>query len=55
MDIGTIKNLLVWVEKKHLKPVRVNDCLLTENEVKQLIYILQQALTKCASINSQNR
>ena len=43
MDIGKVQNLLVWVNKNHEKPVRVNDCLLTKQEANQLIELLKQA------------
>ena len=44
MDMGTIKNLLVWVEKKHSKPVRINDTLLDINQSKELILFLKKAI-----------
>ena len=44
MDIGTIKNLLVWVEKKHSKPVRINDTLLDTDQARELVSILKKAI-----------
>ena len=44
MDIGTIKNLLVWVEKKHPRPVRINDTLLDTNQARELVSILKKAI-----------
>lgn len=43
MDYGKVKNLLVWTVPKHDKPIRINDTLLTINEARQLIAILQSA------------
>lgn len=45
MDIGKVQNLLVWVNKNHEKPVRINDHLLTEEETVQLIGLLNLSLT----------
>ena len=44
MDIGTIKNLLVWVEKKHPKPVRINDTLLDTDQARELVSYLKKAI-----------
>ena len=44
MDIGTIKNLLVWVEKEHPKPVRINDTLLDIDQARELVSILKKAI-----------
>ena len=44
MDIGTIKNLLVWVEKEHPKPVRINDTLLDTDQARELVSILKKAI-----------
>ena len=44
MDIGTIKNLLVWVEKEHPKPVRINDTLLDTDQTRELVSILKKAI-----------
>jgi hypothetical protein len=43
MDIGKVQNLLVWVNKNHEKPVRVNDHLLSKKEASELIELLKQA------------
>ena len=44
MDIGTIKNLLVWVEKEHPKPVRINDTLLDTDQTRELVSYLKKAI-----------
>ena len=44
MDIGKVNNLLVWVNKNHERPIRVNDCLLTEDEAKELIDLLNKSI-----------
>jgi hypothetical protein len=44
MDIGTIKNLLVWVEKTHSKPVRINDTPLDSDQARELISLLKKAI-----------
>ena len=44
MDIGTIKNLLDWVEKKHPKPVRINETLLDIGQARELVSILKKAI-----------
>ncbi len=44
MDIGKVSNLLVWVNRCHKKPVRVNDHLLTKPETIQLIELLIKTL-----------
>ena len=46
MDIGKVKNLLVWKWPKHEKPVRINDTLMTIEEANQLIKLLQLAVKK---------
>jgi hypothetical protein len=42
--MGTIKNLLVWVEKKHPKPIRINDTLLDTDQARELVSILKKAI-----------
>ena len=44
MDIGKVNNLLVWVNKNHERPIRVNDCLLTKDEAKELIGLLNKSI-----------
>ena len=44
MDIGTIKNLLVWVEKEHPKPVRINVTLLDSEQARELVSFLKKAI-----------
>jgi hypothetical protein len=44
MDIGTIKNLLDWVEKKHPKPVRINVTVLDTGQARELVSILKKAI-----------
>jgi hypothetical protein len=44
MDMGTIKNLLVWVEKKHPKPIRINDTLLDTHQARELVSLLKSSI-----------
>ena len=44
MDMGTIKNLLVWVEKKHPKPIRINDTLLDTEQARELVSLLKSSI-----------
>ena len=44
MDMGTIKNLLVWVEKKHPKPIRINDTLLDTGQARELVSLLKSSI-----------
>jgi hypothetical protein len=44
MDIGTIKNLLVWVAKEHSKPIRINDTLLDVDQATELVSFLKKAI-----------
>lgn len=44
MDYGKVRNLLVWTLPKHDKPIRVNDTLITKDEAKRLIRLLEFAI-----------
>jgi len=44
MDIGKVKNLLIWTYRNSDRPIRVNDSLLTVTEVEQLILFLKKSI-----------
>ena len=46
MDFGNVRNLLVWTDPKHEKPIRINDNLLTVEDTIQLIKLLKITLKK---------